>query len=147
MCVSLGASLGLHHQHPHPSGERDRKRSSPDLWPGAELSQGVSFFPCETLPWVMRRCRKQLSCQHLPLLSSFVFLPESSQWWVTFSNKSQGVMWVTVVLDPRSAELRALSGYQVRARGSRVHSGIWRDLGEGTLLSQPPQSTEIIWAE
>lgn len=49
-------------------------------------------------------------------------------------------MWVTVVLDPRSAEPRALLGNQVRARGSGVHAGIWRDLGEGPLLVQPPKA-------
>lgn len=73
------------------------------------------------------------SCQQpsLSLPSSFISLPESSQWWAAFSNKGQGETWVEVVLDPRSLELRALSGNQVRARGGDVHSGMSRDLGEG----------------
>lgn len=54
-----------------------------------------------------------------------VSLPKSSQWQAAFSNKSQGVMWVRVVLHPRCAELRALTGSQVRARARRC---IFRNL-------------------
>ena len=63
MSMILGASLGLHHQPVESSGERDTK-SSPDLWemghwPGAELSQSMSFLPSQTFPCMIRSCHKQ----------------------------------------------------------------------------------------
>lgn len=86
-------------------------------WSGI-VSKHMSFLLSQTLS-MHDKGLPQAICQastRFVLLSSFVIL-QSQQWWRSTKEKRPG--WnvgLRVVFDPRSSELRVLSGNQVRVR-------------------------------